>query len=206
MKEAGRILPVGAAMRNRFHVSIHEDPFTKGFFAFCAEVKGVKGEGATQNEAEAALVAALTRELETRRDAAAAEATPEATITTVTVDESHHAKAIRCEEDQILERARRILEAREKEAAGEAPPWKGALHNEFTAIVEYDEGWYGAFCPEVGGIGQGRTLPEAIDNLADACALLLMIDRDSGLAHSEDDERPILKRIIVSLGERAAVV
>ncbi|MDE2836324.1 MAG: type II toxin-antitoxin system HicB family antitoxin [Chloroflexota bacterium] len=193
-------------MQNRFHVTIHEDPFTKGYFALCAEVKGVKGEGKTPQLAQSALVAALTRELESRRDAGVKEAPPGATVTTVTVDESYHAKAIRFEEDRILEQARRIQEARKKEATGEAPPWKGTLHNEFTAIVEYDGDWYGAFCPEVGGIGQGKTIPEAIDNLADACALLLMVDRDSGLARPEDDEAPILKNVTVSIGERATVV
>ena len=193
-------------MRNRFHATIHEDPFTKGYFALCAEVKGVKGEGATPEEAEAILVDALTRELVSRRDTGVKEAPPGATVTTVTVDESYHAKAIRFEEDRVLEQARRIQEARKREAAGEAPSWKGTLHNEFTAIIEYDEGWYGAFCPEVpGSNGQGRTIADALDNLADACALMLMLDRDSGLARSEDDEGPILKNVTLSIGEAAAV-
>ena len=32
------------------------------------------------------------------------------------------------------------------------------MHNEFTAIVEKDEGWFIAYCPEIPGTnGEGRT-------------------------------------------------
>jgi len=35
------------------------------------------------------------------------------------------------------------------------------MHNEFTCIIEKDEDWYIAYCPEISGAnGQGRT-PEA---------------------------------------------
>jgi len=35
------------------------------------------------------------------------------------------------------------------------------MHNEFTAIIEKDEGWYIAYCPEIPGAnGQGKTLDE----------------------------------------------
>jgi len=31
------------------------------------------------------------------------------------------------------------------------------MHNEFTAIIEKDEGWYIAYCPEIPGAnGQGK--------------------------------------------------
>ena len=33
------------------------------------------------------------------------------------------------------------------------------MHNEFTAIIEHDEDWYVAYCPEIPDAnGQGRTL------------------------------------------------
>jgi predicted RNase H-like HicB family nuclease len=33
------------------------------------------------------------------------------------------------------------------------------MHNEFTAVIEKDEGWYIAYCPEIPGTNrQGRTI------------------------------------------------
>ena len=48
------------------------------------------------------------------------------------------------------------------------------MRNEFTAIIERDGNWFIAYCPEVPGAnGQGRTLDECRQNLADAIALIL---------------------------------
>ncbi|RLC45465.1 MAG: type II toxin-antitoxin system HicB family antitoxin, partial [Candidatus Coatesbacteria bacterium] len=48
------------------------------------------------------------------------------------------------------------------------------MHNEFTAIIEQDEGWFIAYCPEVPGAnGQGRTKNECLKNLCEAIALIL---------------------------------
>lgn len=48
------------------------------------------------------------------------------------------------------------------------------MHNEFTAIIEKDEDWYIAYCPEVPGAnGQGKTIAESKDSLAAAIALIL---------------------------------
>ena len=48
------------------------------------------------------------------------------------------------------------------------------MHNEFTAIIERDDVWFIAYCPEIPGAnGQGRTREEARQNLADAIALIL---------------------------------
>lgn len=48
------------------------------------------------------------------------------------------------------------------------------MHNEFAAIIEQDGEWYIAYCPEVPGAnGQGRTVEECRQNLADAIALIL---------------------------------
>jgi predicted RNase H-like HicB family nuclease len=56
------------------------------------------------------------------------------------------------------------------------------MHNEFTAVIEHDDGWYVAYCPEVPGAnGQGRTKEEAKQSLAEAIALILEDRRDDGL-------------------------
>jgi predicted RNase H-like HicB family nuclease len=48
------------------------------------------------------------------------------------------------------------------------------MRNEFTAIIEQDEGWYVAYSPEIPGAnGQGRTKEEAIESLRGAIALIL---------------------------------
>ncbi len=48
------------------------------------------------------------------------------------------------------------------------------MPNEFTAIIERDDDWYVAYCPEIPGAnGQGRTRKEARLNLAAAIALIL---------------------------------
>jgi predicted RNase H-like HicB family nuclease len=54
-------------------------------------------------------------------------------------------------------------------------PREESMRNEFTAIVEQDNGWFIAYSPEVPGAnGQGRTKPEALKSLADAIGLVLM--------------------------------
>ena len=48
------------------------------------------------------------------------------------------------------------------------------MHNEFTAIIEEDEDWYIAYCPEIPGAnGQGKTVEEAKNSLSDAIELIL---------------------------------
>jgi predicted RNase H-like HicB family nuclease len=42
-----------------------------------------------------------------------------------------------------------------------------------TAVVHKEEEWFVAECPEVGTASQGRTIEEAIDNLAEATTLYL---------------------------------
>ena len=40
------------------------------------------------------------------------------------------------------------------------------MHNEFTAVVERDEKWFVAYCPEIPGAnGQGKTKAECLKNL-----------------------------------------
>jgi len=56
------------------------------------------------------------------------------------------------------------------------------MHNEFTAIIEQDEDWYIAYCPEIPGAnGQGRTVEECRANLAAAIALILEDRREDAL-------------------------
>ena len=48
------------------------------------------------------------------------------------------------------------------------------MRNEFTAIIEKDDNWYIAYCPEIPGAnGQGMTKEEARRNLGEAIALIL---------------------------------
>jgi len=56
------------------------------------------------------------------------------------------------------------------------------MKNQFTAVIEQDERWYIAYCPEIPGAnGQGRTRDEARKSLAEAIALILDDRREEGL-------------------------
>ena len=62
------------------------------------------------------------------------------------------------------------------------------MHNEFTAIIEKDEGWYIAYCAEIPGAnGQGRTKEECLKNLADAIELILKDRREDSLRGISED-------------------
>jgi len=56
------------------------------------------------------------------------------------------------------------------------------MHGEFTAIIERDEEWYIAYCPEIPGAnGQGRTIEECRKSLSEAVALILEDRREDAL-------------------------
>lgn len=56
------------------------------------------------------------------------------------------------------------------------------MNSEFTAIIEKDEDWYIAYCPEIPGAnGQGRTVEECRANLASAIGLILEDRLEDGL-------------------------
>lgn len=56
------------------------------------------------------------------------------------------------------------------------------MHNEFTAIIERDEEWFVAYCPEIPGAnGQGRTIEECRKNLTAAIELILEDRREDAL-------------------------
>jgi predicted RNase H-like HicB family nuclease len=56
------------------------------------------------------------------------------------------------------------------------------MHNEFTAIIEKENDWYIAYCPEISGAnGQGRTIEEAKTSLAGAIQLILEDRREDAM-------------------------
>ncbi len=62
------------------------------------------------------------------------------------------------------------------------------MRNEFMAIIERDEGWYVAYCPEIPGAnGQGRSKEEARESLAEAIALILEDRREDALRGVPED-------------------
>jgi predicted RNase H-like HicB family nuclease len=56
------------------------------------------------------------------------------------------------------------------------------MKNEFTAIIEPDGDWFIGYCPEIPGAnGQGRTVEECRESLAEALTLILDDRREDGL-------------------------
>ena len=56
------------------------------------------------------------------------------------------------------------------------------MNNEFTAIIEKDEGWYIAYCAELPGAnGQGKTKRECLKSLSEAIKLILDDRRQDSL-------------------------
>lgn len=56
------------------------------------------------------------------------------------------------------------------------------MKNEFTAIIEQDDGWFIAYCPEIPGAnGQGRTKEECLRSLSEAIQLIIEDRREDAL-------------------------
>lgn len=56
------------------------------------------------------------------------------------------------------------------------------MQSEFTAIIEQEEDWFIAYCPEIPGAnGQGRTIEECRRNLAEAIALIFEDRREDAM-------------------------
>ena len=56
------------------------------------------------------------------------------------------------------------------------------MRNEFTAVIEKDGEWYVPYCPEIPGAnGQGKTLLECKENLAQAVTVVLADRRADAL-------------------------
>jgi len=62
------------------------------------------------------------------------------------------------------------------------------VRNEFTAIVERDDEWRIAYCPEIPGAnGQGTTKDEALRSLSGAIELILEDRREDALRGLPED-------------------
>lgn len=62
------------------------------------------------------------------------------------------------------------------------------MYNEFTAIIEKDDDWYIAYCPEVPGAnGQGKTIEECKESLAAAISLILEDQRQDAMRGLPED-------------------
>ena len=68
------------------------------------------------------------------------------------------------------------------------------MHNEFTAVIERDDDWFIAYCPEVPGAnGQGKTKKECLKSLSEAIKLILDDRRQDALRGlPEDAEQQIV--------------
>ena len=56
------------------------------------------------------------------------------------------------------------------------------MHNQFTAVIEKDGGWYIGYCPEIPGAnGQGKTKEECRKSLTEAISLILEDRREDAL-------------------------
>ena len=61
------------------------------------------------------------------------------------------------------------------------------MPNEFSAIIEKDDGWFIAYCPEIPGAnGQGHTKEECLQSLSDAIKLILEDRREDSLRSIPD--------------------
>lgn len=62
------------------------------------------------------------------------------------------------------------------------------MRNEFTAIIERDGEWFIGYCPEIPGAnGQGRTVEECRESLAQAIALILEDRRQDAMRSVPQD-------------------
>lgn len=70
------------------------------------------------------------------------------------------------------------------------------MTNEFTAIVEQDDDWFIAWCPEITGAnGQGRTADQAIADLREAIRLILEDRREDALRGLPGDAQRHVVRV-----------
>lgn len=62
----------------------------------------------------------------------------------------------------------------------------------FTAVIEQDEDWYVALCPELDIASQGRSVEEARNNLAEAIELFFEV------ADSMEIEQRLHKNVFIT--------
>jgi len=62
------------------------------------------------------------------------------------------------------------------------------MNNEFTAIIERDDDWFIAYCPEIPGAnGQGRTKEDCLSSLSEAIKFILEDRREDAFRGIPDD-------------------
>ena len=62
------------------------------------------------------------------------------------------------------------------------------MPSQFTAVVERDNDWFIAYCPEIPGAnGQGKSKEECLQSLREAIELILQDRREDGLRGVPDD-------------------
>jgi len=62
------------------------------------------------------------------------------------------------------------------------------MHNEFTMVIEQDGEWFIGYSPEIPGAnGQGRTVEDCREDLAEAIVLILADRREDGLRGAPKD-------------------
>ncbi|MBI5225113.1 type II toxin-antitoxin system HicB family antitoxin [Candidatus Micrarchaeota archaeon] len=69
---------------------------------------------------------------------------------------------------------------------------------EFSAILEKEDDWYVAHCPELGVASQGKTVELAISNLKEAVELYLEDEDVQKMLKGRKFSRPIVTTIAVS--------
>ncbi len=68
------------------------------------------------------------------------------------------------------------------DAAAAVQVYTVSMQNEFTALIEKHGEWYVGFCPEIPEAnGQGKTVEDCRQNLAEAIALVLQDRREDAL-------------------------
>ncbi|MCR4316188.1 MAG: type II toxin-antitoxin system HicB family antitoxin [Planctomycetes bacterium] len=70
------------------------------------------------------------------------------------------------------------------------------MRSEFTAIIERDEEWFIAYCPEIPGAnGQGKTRDECLKNLSEAIDLILTDRLEDALRGLPNDAKKDVVRV-----------
>lgn len=81
------------------------------------------------------------------------------------------------------------------------------MHHEFSAIFERDDEWFIGYCPEVPGAnGQGHTLEECRESLAQAITLALEVRREEGVRGIPGDaivETVVVNTVAVEIAQAA---
>ena len=162
-------------MKQTFHAWVMRDEEVQDeacYLAFCEEVPAAGGHGQSPQEALDDLATNVELWLDSYRDHLRADLMLGAESATVSVSRSE------------ANHSRHLAELERTDPVNRVRTPRGA----FTAIIEPDDDWLIARCPEVPGAnGQGRTRKEVLENLADAIDLMLLERRAEDLSHMSAD-------------------